>query len=65
MSSDDSPTLGEQMNNDLYLDPGFSEDKPGLVDALRDEIDETAERAQAKLDAERRQAEESELADEP
>lgn len=65
MSSDDSPTLGEQMNNDLYLDPGFTEDKPGLVDAVREDIDETAKRAQAKLDAEHRQAEESELADEP
>lgn len=65
MSSDDSPTLGEQMNNDLYLDPGFTEDKPGLVDAVREEIDETAQRAEAKRDAERRQAEESGLADEP
>ena len=65
MSSDDSPTLGEQMNHDLYLDPGFTEDKPGLVDALREDIDETAARAQAKLDRERSEAAEIELPDEP
>ena len=50
---DDSPTLGEQMNRGLYLDPGFTADKPDLVGALRDEIDETVERAQAALDARR------------
>jgi len=46
---EEEPTLGEQMNNDLYLDPGFTEDKPGLVDSLRDEIGETVERAQDAL----------------
>jgi hypothetical protein len=56
MSDDDSPTLGEQMNSALYLDPGFTEDKPTLVDALRDEIDDTAKRAQANLDQQRRNA---------
>ena len=54
--SDDSPTLGEQMNNALYLDPGFTEDKPSLVDALRDEIDDTTKRAQANLDQQRANA---------
>jgi len=42
---DDTPTIGEQMNRGLYLDPAFTVDKPGLIDALEDEIDETAERA--------------------
>jgi hypothetical protein len=50
---DDSPTLGEEMNRELYLDPGFTEDKPGLVEGLRAEIDETVVRAQAALDARR------------
>ena len=54
--SDDSPTLGEQMNSSLYLDPGFTEDKPGLVDALRDDIDDTTKRAQANLDQQRANA---------
>jgi hypothetical protein len=61
--SDDSPTLGEQMNRDLYLDPGFTEDKPPLVEAIRKEIDETAERAQANLDQQRRNADDVELID--
>ena len=51
--ADDEPTLGEQMNRDMYLDPGFKEDHPGLIDVLRDEIDETVERAQAALDKRR------------
>jgi hypothetical protein len=58
---DDSPTLGEQMNRSLYLDPGFTADKPGLVGALRDDIDETAQRAQANLDQQRRNAHDVEL----
>jgi len=64
---DDSPTIGEQMNHDLFLDPGFEDDKPGLVDALRDDIDETVERAQANLDRQRREAAEAadELPDKP
>jgi len=66
MSSDDS-TLGEKMNHDLYLDPGFSEDKPSLVGALRDDIDETVERAQANLDRQRAEADAdaADLADQP
>lgn len=59
--SDDSPTLGEQMNSALYLDPGFTEDKPGLVDALRDDIEDTTRRAQANLDQQRRNASDVEL----
>jgi hypothetical protein len=47
---EDSPTLGEQMNRALYLDPGFTPDKPSLVSAIRDDIDATTKRAQANLD---------------
>jgi hypothetical protein len=53
---EDSPTLGEQMNRGLYLDPGFTQDKPNLVGALRDDIDATTKRAQANLDQQRRNA---------
>jgi hypothetical protein len=43
---DDEPTLAEQMNRGLGLDPGFTLDRPGgLLGALREEIDETVERA--------------------
>ncbi len=42
---EDRPTIGEQMNRELYLDPAFTLDRPGLADALEAEIDETAERA--------------------
>ena len=68
---DDSPTLGEQMNRALYLDPGFKQDHPDLVGKVREETDETVVRAQAALD-QRRAAETAaaveqapELADEP
>jgi hypothetical protein len=44
---DDEPTLAEQMNRGLYLDPGFTTDKPGLLAALEEEIDDTAARAKA------------------
>jgi hypothetical protein len=55
MSTPDSgdETLGEKMNRQLYLDPGFTLDRPRLIDALEDEIDETVERAQAALDQRR------------
>jgi hypothetical protein len=56
MTDDDRPTLGEQMNNALYLDPGFQEDRPSLVDALHDDIDDTVKRAQANLDQQRQNA---------
>jgi len=59
--SDDSRTLGEKMNSSLYLDPGFTEDKPKLVDALRDEIEDTTQRAQANLDQQRRNTSDVEL----
>jgi hypothetical protein len=49
MGSDDS-TLGEKMNRGMYLDPGFTQDKPNLVGALRDDIDSTTARAQANVD---------------
>ncbi len=44
---DDTPTLAEQMNRGMYLDPAFTLDKPALLDALKEEIDDTAERAKA------------------
>jgi hypothetical protein len=53
---EESPTLGEKMNRGLYLDPGFTVDRPGLVDALRDDIDDTTRRAQANLDQQRQNA---------
>lgn len=59
--ADDSPTLGETMNRDLYLDPGFTAEHPSLVDALRDDQDETVVRAQAAVD--KRRAEAAEAAD--
>jgi hypothetical protein len=58
-------TLGETMNRELYLDPGFKEDHPGLVDALEDEIDETVERAQAALDKRRADEADATVADVP
>lgn len=54
---DDEPALGEQMNRDLYLDPGFTPDRDGLVRAVRADIDDTVERAQAAV--ERRRGEEA------
>jgi hypothetical protein len=53
---EDSPTLAEKMNSGMYLNPGFKQDKPTLVRALRDEIDDTAKRAQANVDQQRQNA---------
>jgi hypothetical protein len=53
---DDSPTLGEQMNRGMGLDPGFSLDKPSVVNHLREETDSTVRRAQANLDQQRANA---------
>jgi hypothetical protein len=58
---EDSPTLGEQMNRALYLDPGFTPDKPSLVKALRSDIEDTTKRAQANLDQQRQNASDVEL----
>jgi hypothetical protein len=58
---EDSPTLGEQMNRGMYLDPGFTQDKPNLLGALRDDIDDTTKRAQANLDQQRQNAADVEL----
>ena len=58
---EDSPTLGEQMNRALYLDPGFTPDKPTLVKAIREDIDETAIRAQANVDQQRQNTSDVEL----
>jgi hypothetical protein len=58
---EDSPTLGEQMNRGMYLDPGFTQDKPNLVGALRDEIDDTTKRAQANVDQQRQNASDVDL----
>lgn len=76
---EDSPTLGEQMNRGMYLDPAFTQDKPGLVSAIRDDIEDTTKRAQANVDQQRaneadveriakemaREAKAAESADEP
>ena len=53
---DDSPTLGEQMNRGMGLDPGFSLDKPSVVSHIREETDATVRRAQANLDQQRANA---------
>ena len=53
---DDKPSLGEQMVRGMYLDPGFSPDKPGLAKQLKDDIDDTTKRAQANLDQQRANA---------
>jgi hypothetical protein len=58
---DDSPTLAEKMNRGMYLDPGFTQDKPNLVGALRDDIDATTARAQANVDQQRQNASDVEL----
>jgi hypothetical protein len=48
---EDEPTLGETMNSDLGLDPGFTLDSDsGLVDEARDEQDETVEESEKKPD---------------
>jgi uncharacterized protein YbaA (DUF1428 family) len=54
--ADDAPTLGEQMNHDLYLDPGFTAEHTSLVDAVRADQDETVVRAQAAVDQRRADA---------
>jgi hypothetical protein len=58
---DDSPTLAEKMNRGMYLDPAFTQDKPNLVGAIRDDIDATTARAQANLDQQRQNAADVEL----
>jgi hypothetical protein len=58
---DDSPTLAEKMNRGMYLDPGFSQDRPNLVGAVRDDIDATTKRAQANVDQQRQNASDVEL----
>jgi hypothetical protein len=58
---DDSPTLAEKMNRGMYLDPGFTQDKPNLIGALRDDIDATIGRAQANVDQQRQNAADVEL----
>jgi hypothetical protein len=57
--ADDAPTLGEQMNHDLYLDPGFTAEHTSLVDAVRADQDETVVRAQAAVDQRRADAAEA------
>jgi hypothetical protein len=59
---DDTPSLGEQMNSALYLDPGFKLEHDSMVDAVRKEQDATVERAQAAVD-ERRATAAAEAAD--
>jgi hypothetical protein len=52
---DDEPTLGEQMNRGLGLDPGFTAEHTGLAGALSDDIDDTTVRAQAAVDKRRKE----------
>jgi hypothetical protein len=49
----DDATLGEKMNRGMGLDPGFTLDRPNLVDAVRDMSDDTTKRAQKNLDQQR------------
>jgi hypothetical protein len=58
---DDSPTLAEKMNRGMYLDPAFTQDKPDLVGAIRDDIEDTTKRAQANVDQQRQNAADIEL----
>jgi hypothetical protein len=53
MRDDDSPTLGEQMNRGMGLDPGFSLDRPSVISHLREETDATVRRAQANVEQQR------------
>jgi hypothetical protein len=46
--SDDEPTVGEEMNRELGLDPGFTLDHPSLVDQAREEQDDTIAESKAK-----------------
>ena len=45
---EDEPTLGETMNRDLGLDPGFTLDRSDLdlVEEAREEQDETVEESE-------------------
>lgn len=62
--SNDSRNIGEQMNDALYLDPGFVEDEPALVDEIEDEIDDTVAESEAKRNALQKDSPET-LPDEP
>jgi len=45
--SDDGPTIGEEMNRELGLDPGFALDRPDLAEEAREEQDDTIEESEA------------------
>ena len=53
---DDTPTIGEKMNRALGLDPGFTLERPSLVDAVRENTDSTVVRAQHNVDQQRQNA---------
>jgi hypothetical protein len=49
----DERSLGEKMNLGMGLDPGFSLEKPGLIDSVREMSDDTMKRAQHNVDQQR------------
>ena len=51
-----SPTLGEKMNRAMGLDPGFTLERPSLVNAVRANTNSTVERAQANVEQQRQNA---------
>ena len=53
---EDTPTVGERMNRAMGLDPAFTLDRPGLVDAVRENTDSTVKRAQANVEQQRQNA---------
>jgi len=53
---DDTPTIGERMNRGMGLDPGFTLERPDLIEAVRESTDGTVLRAQENVDRQRRNA---------
>jgi len=53
---DDTPTIGERMNRGMGLDPGFTLERPNLIEAVRESTDSTVKRAQANVDQQRQNA---------
>jgi hypothetical protein len=53
---DDTPTIGERMNRGMGLDPGFTLERPDLIEAVRESTDGTVVRAQENVDRQRQNA---------
>jgi hypothetical protein len=49
----DNRSIGEKMNSGMGLNPGFSLDKPDLIDSIREMSDDTMKRAQHNVDQQR------------